>query len=133
VNRVFVDTSAILALLLATDDRHRFAKKALNKLSARQAVLVTTSYVLVETYALLARRIGIAAVRNFREDFAPLLDVIWVDRDLHERALDLLIQRSSSRLSLVDATSFLAARGEKIDDVFAYDRDFEKEGFNLVG
>jgi hypothetical protein len=27
-------------------------------------------------------------VRVFREAFAPLLDVLWVDETIHERALD---------------------------------------------
>ena len=95
MNRVFVDTSAILALLVATDEAHPAAKLAFARLAAREAALLTTSYVLVETYALLGRRLGIEAVRGFREQFAPLLEVIWVDQDLHNRALDTLLQRGS--------------------------------------
>ncbi|MDG4596628.1 MAG: PIN domain-containing protein [Candidatus Contendobacter sp.] len=59
MNQVFVDTSAILALLVATDEAHPAAKMAFARLAAREAALLTTSYVLVETYALLGRRLGI--------------------------------------------------------------------------
>ncbi len=132
MSHVFVDTSAFLALMLQTDEAHPSAKRAFAKLRSREASLLTTSYVLVETYALLGRRVGLPAVKIFRGDLAPLMEVAWVDEELHERALDLLLQRSSSRLSLVDATSFILARERNVSDVFAFDRDFEVEGFRLV-
>jgi predicted nucleic acid-binding protein len=66
--------------------------------------------VLVETYALLGRRIGLAAMKAFRNDIRPLLDIMWVDESLHERALDLLFDRNVRELSLVDAVSFITMR-----------------------
>lgn len=132
MTRVFVDTSAILALLVASDRAHGIAAEAFLKLSSHQAVLITTSYVLVETYALLGRRLGLEAVKRFREDFSPLLDVVWVHKELHEKALDVMLQRKAAALSLVDITSFLVAHEQKIDSVFAFDEHFEKEGFVLI-
>jgi predicted nucleic acid-binding protein len=35
-------------------------------------------------------------------------------------------------LSLVDAVSFLLMREEGIDEAFAYDRHFEREGFAII-
>jgi predicted nucleic acid-binding protein len=72
VSAVFVDTSAIFGLLVPTDSTHGRARRAFDLLRARDARLVTTSYVLVETYALLARRMGPESVLRFRENFAPL-------------------------------------------------------------
>jgi predicted nucleic acid-binding protein len=132
MNRVFVDTSAVIALLVATDEFHQAAKSAFAGLAARETPLLTTSYVLVETYALLGRRLGIDAVRGFREHFTPLLEVVWVNRDLHEQALDLLLQRAYRTLSLVDVTSFLVIQDQKIEEVFAFDRHFSNEGFRFV-
>jgi len=131
VNRVFLDTSAVLALLNPGDKGHRAAKRAFGNIRARRAALLTTSYVLVETYALLARRLGLEAVEAFRTDFEPLLDVVWVDADLHAAGLDLLLRRKARKLSLVDAVSFLVIRGERIDEVFARDAHFRREGFPL--
>jgi len=132
LSRVFVDTSALLALLNRTDDSHVAAKKAFAKLTARQDSLVTTSYVLVETYALLARRFSLQAVHAFREDLAPLLDVVWVGSELHEQGVDTLLQRAKRTLSLVDVISFITARQQRVQAVFAYDRDFQEEGFELL-
>jgi predicted nucleic acid-binding protein len=88
--------------------------------------------VVVETYALLGRRLGLEAVRGFRSDLAPLIEVVWVDETLHEAGLDLLLERRKRKLSLVDAVSFVTMRGRGIEEAFAYDPHFEQEGFVLV-
>jgi predicted nucleic acid-binding protein len=63
----------------------------------------------------------------------PLLDVLWIDAATHEAALDLLLERPRSRISLVDAASFVLMRASGIDETFAYDRHFRTAGFRLVG
>lgn len=132
MNRVFADTSAIYAILVATDANHARAKRILRQLSVRQAALVTSSYVLVESYALLGRRVGLDGVASLRDDLEPLLDVVWIDAALHERGLELLLERGLRTLSLVDAVSFVVIRAGELDEVFAFDRDFQREGFTLV-
>jgi len=132
MNAVFVDTSGLLALLNPKDDNHHGAARAFARLRVRQAPLVSTSFVLVETYALLGRRFGLDAVQRFREAFAPLVDVVWVDEALHDAGLDLLLSLRTRRLSLVDAVSFVVMRRQKIDDAFAFDPHFEQAGFTPV-
>jgi predicted nucleic acid-binding protein len=88
--------------------------------------------VLVETYALVGRRLGLDAVRSFRADFAPLLDVVWVDDAGHEAGLALLLDRRRRRVSLVDAVSFITMRQRRVGEAFAFDPQFEEEGFSLV-
>jgi predicted nucleic acid-binding protein len=61
---VFVDTSALYALLVRTDEDHAEAAKAFRGLLEAGRSLVSTNYVLVETTALLQHRIGLAAVRD---------------------------------------------------------------------
>ncbi|MGH9411644.1 MAG: type II toxin-antitoxin system VapC family toxin [Vicinamibacterales bacterium] len=132
MNAVFVDTSALLALLNASDENHARAASAFAKLRAAKSRLISTSFVLVETYALVGRRLGLDAVRDLRVDFAPLLDVVWIDAPVHEAGLDLLLARRKRRLSLVDAVSFVVMSQGKIGDALAFDPHFEDEGFTLV-
>ncbi len=86
----------------------------------------------METYSLLARRMGLSAVRAFRSDLVPLLEVAWVDEAIHEAALDLLIKRRRRGLSIVDTTSFIVMRTRRLDEAFCFDPDFVDEGFLLV-
>lgn len=130
---VFIDTSAILALLNPKDLHHEAAKRGFSRIQSDESPLVTTSYVLVEIYALLARRLGLEAVEAFRTEMAPLIEVIWVDQELHERGLDDQLKRRERRLSLVDVVSFLGIRKHGIERVFAFDQHFDAEGFARVG
>jgi predicted nucleic acid-binding protein len=132
VSRVVVDTSALLALLVPSNRAHPAAKRAFARLRARDAVLLTTSYVLLETYSLLGRRFGRAAVATFREGLAPLLDVVWVDEALHEAGLDLITAEKVAGLSLTDAVLLAAARSLEVDDVFAFDPHLEAAGLHPV-
>ena len=129
---VFADTSGLLALLNAKDEHHARAERAFASLQVRQARLVSTSFVLVETYALVGRRLGLEAVRSFRTDVAPLIDIVWVDEVLHNAGLDLLVDRRKRLLSLVDAVSFITMRLRHVDQAFAFDPHFEQEGFSLI-
>ena len=132
MNAAFADTSGLLALLSGKDENHARAERAFATLRARQAALVSTSFVLVETYALVGRRLGLDAVRSFRADFAPLIEVVWVDEALHDAGLDLLLERRRRLLSLVDAVSFVTMRQRDVAEAFAFDPHFEEEGFSLV-
>jgi predicted nucleic acid-binding protein len=129
MNAVFVDTSAVLALFNADDDNHARAAAVFEKLKSRQARLVSTSFVLVETYALVGRRLGLDAVKSLRSEFMPIVDIVWVDARLHEAGLDLLLARGKRQLSLVDAVSFAVMREAKLEEAFAYDPHFQQEGF----
>ncbi|MBY0496474.1 MAG: PIN domain-containing protein [Cyanobacteria bacterium] len=132
MNAVFADTSGLLALLNAKDENHGRAKDAFATLRTRQVPLICTSFVLVEAYALFGRRLGIDAVRRFRADFAPLLDVVWVDQALHDEGLDFLLDRRRRTVSLVDAVSFVTMRQRQMTEVFAFDAHFEQEGFSVI-
>ena len=132
MSRVFVDASALIALLVANDDAHASAVRVFDRLESQRAALVTSSYALLETYALITRRHRPPLVQQFRDEMQPLLEIVWIDKDLHEKGLDRLLDRKIRGLSLVDAISFVIMERERIEQAFAYDRHFEREGFSLL-
>ena len=129
---VFVDTSALLAVLDHDEAHHAEAAAIWADLLERDEDLVTTSYVLVETYALAQRRLGLGAVRTLTQDFVPLLTVIWIDAALHDAGLAAVFGANRRDLSLVDCVSFGAMRQRHLDAVFAFDADFGVQGFRLL-
>ncbi len=128
--RVFVDTSAFLAVLDADERNHHDASRLWEHLVRDDVELICTNYVLVETFSLVQRRLGMPVVSIFQERVMPLLDTIWVDESLHETGLTALLIANRRRLSLVDCVSFEVARKHNADAVFAYDLHFEEQGFN---
>ena len=132
MNDVFVDTSALYALLVENDGNHRAARTAAPALRDSGAGLVTSSFVVLETVALLQARVGVAAVRIFYRDVLPILDVVWVGEELLHRAMAALLASSHRGVSLTDWSSFVLMREHGIAHAFAFDEDFTRQGFELV-
>jgi predicted nucleic acid-binding protein len=88
--------------------------------------------VLLETLALLQRRVSLAAVSDFQMKIQPLIDVIWVDEGWHARAMRRLLAEDDQSLSLVDCLSFEIMEAKALDTAFAYDSHFDEQGFVLA-
>jgi predicted nucleic acid-binding protein len=128
----FVDTSAFLAVLDADDGQHTRASRVWSDLISREEDLLTTSYVLVETFALAQARLGLSATRLLNDDVVPVLRVTWVDEALHRAAATALLTAQRRDLSLVDCVSFEAMRRAGVERAFAFDRHFRQQGFALI-
>ena len=130
--KVFVDTSALYALLDADDRNHASAKATLNSCLEQDTLLLSSNYVLVETIALIRRRLGMVAARRFCLEMMPLFRLHWVDEEVHSAALGTLLVAGSRELSLVDCTSFELMRRMGVDTAFAFDRHFQEQTFECL-
>ena len=123
----FVDTGAWLAMAVRRDQYHEAAAQYYRQLSSTRTRLLTSNYVLVETFTGIRYDDGhLQAVR-----FHTILEVEWVNRQIHEEAWSVFEQYSDQIFSLVDCTSFVIARTAGVDEVFGFDHGFETMGFLL--
>jgi predicted nucleic acid-binding protein len=127
---VFIDTSALLALLDSGDDNHDRA------LRGREVILghrwLTHSYVVAESLALVRRRLGGAATARFIDELLPAVDVDDVDQTLREATIRSYRQVLTASVSYVDHVSFTFMRDHEITQAWAIDQDFVTAGFELV-
>jgi len=130
--KIFIDTSALYALLDRDDDNHQAAKTAWTKILNAENTLVTSNYVLVETLALMQNRLGVAAVRAFQEDLLPILNVEFVNLETHRSGTSALLAASKRNLSLVDCISFELMRTLGIKTAFAFDAHFKEAGYQAM-
>ncbi|MFH0751951.1 MAG: PIN domain-containing protein [Chloroflexota bacterium] len=128
----FVDTSAFFALLDTDDAHHARARAHLREMLATGIDLLTHEYVVVESTALIQRRLGLGALRRFVDDLLPLVEVAWIDAGIHVEAREALLAAGRRNLSLVDWTSFLVMRRHGVRRAFTFDPDFGAEGFDVV-
>ncbi len=127
----FVDTSALLAFLDRDAARHERVVASLSSILADGSG-VTHNYVVLETEALAHRRLGGSAARRLLEDVVPLLDVAWIDAELHAVAVAAHLKALRRRSSLVDHVSFEVMRRRGLDVALALDDDFAAAGFQVV-
>ena len=133
--RVFVDTSALYAALDADDAHHPEAathwRRLLDGVAAGTHEGLTHGSVLVETSALVQRRLGVPALRALHDRLLPALTTHWVDGELHARAVSALLGAARREVSLVDWTSFELMRVLGVEQALAFDDDFTEQGFTL--
>ena len=126
---LFLDTSGLLAILDRDDQYHAQANGAWQKILSSPEELISTNYVLVETFALVQHRLGMEAVQTLQEDIIPVIEVEWVTQAIHQTAVGMLLKEDRRRLSLVDCVSFVVMHQGNIRKVFAFDHHFEIAGY----
>ena len=128
---VFIDTSAFYALLDRDDENHLKAKNLWRGILEHRDMLMTSNYVLVETFALLQHRLGTEAVRGFQDDIVPVVHIEFVTLELHRSGVSAFLAASRRNLSLVDCVSFEVMRALGVKKVFAFDAHFREQGFTV--
>lgn len=128
---VFVDTSAIFAILSPNDRYHDEANRVYFELVDQGDTLFTNSYVLVEASALIHRRLGFAPLRQFVHSIQGVWETIWIDRLTHEEIWRRMELRSGTRLSLVDWSVIVSAESTR-SAIFSFDSDFTLEGLTVI-
>jgi predicted nucleic acid-binding protein len=134
LRRVFVDTSAFVALRNAAEREHEAARQALSALVAERAALFTSNYVFSETHTALllrvSRREAIEWGRMFRAGRA--IELVRIDEDVEDDAWAILEQHSDKRWSHVDATSFALMAREGVTEAFSLDTNFAQRGLRVL-
>lgn len=128
---ILVDTSALYALLDSDDTCHPAARATLERLGSEGETLLTHEYVVVETMALVQRRLGMEPLRDLVHALLPVIGVVWVDEGLHREAREAALAAGRRDVSLVDRTSFLVMRRLDVRRAFTFDADFAAEGFEV--
>jgi uncharacterized protein len=131
---VLVDTSAFYALQSTGDaSEHALAAAEAARFESERALLVTTDYVLDETYTLLRSALGHrAAVRFGREIRRGGIEVVQVDLEIQEEAWRIFERYADKDFSFTDCTSFAVMRRAKVRLAFTLDSHFRQFGFQTA-
>ena len=130
MSRVFVDSSALLALLDRADPRHDAARVCLIGLA--DADLVTHGYVVAESLAVARRRFGVEGAVALIDDLLPAIDVLTVEPAVHAVAMARYRDSLPSGTSFVDQVSLELMTREAIDTAFVFDADFATAGIQVI-
>ena len=129
---IYVDTSAFLALVHLDDPNHEQALQLWKKLIVDEQQLISNNYVLVESIALIQRRIGLRAVSILHNDILPFVEIDWLDEELHNAIIKTLLKNNRRQISFVDRSSFDTMRRYEVQTAFAFDSHFPDQGFEVI-
>ncbi len=125
---MFLDTSGLMCLFDRRDTRHANAIRHYDAAHRR----LSHNYVLAEFVALaVARGTHRLEALRFIEAISnsPEIEVVWIDRDLHDRSTRLLKERQERAWSLCDAVSFVLMSEKGLLEALTTDHNFEQAGF----
>ena len=120
---IFVDSSALIALVDRDDNTHAAAVAAYGNLLAEGYKLFTTNYVIAETFDLLSTGVGPDVARRFLRDCK--IAIYHADEQDERRAKRVVLRQTGPNgLSLTDAISFVVMERLNVADAFAVDPGF---------
>ena len=133
--RVFVDSSAWIALALTRDPLHSRAVEAWVALDSAGAQLSSSLPVVLETFTFLDRNAHRDVALTWKDSLAELDRFELYDSGISElpSAWQYFQRQELHKLSAVDATSFVVMKREGIRVAFTFDHHFAAVGFRLVG
>jgi uncharacterized protein len=101
----------------------------------RTTPLVTSNYVLDETFTLMARRVGygFAAERAERFYASEAFEIVSAVREDELTAVHLFKKFAHQEVSFTDCISFAIMRRHGVATAFTFDRHFLHAGFNVIG
>lgn len=129
---VFIDTSALYALVSTKDVDNPRAVAIWDSLTRSDNTLITSNYVLVECFALVQNRLGLEFVGHLQYEVVPSIEIVWADEEQHKIAIQSVLSTNRRNLSLVDCVSFETMRRSGIETVFTFDSHFRAQGFTVI-
>jgi uncharacterized protein len=127
---VFADTAYFIGLLNPLDVAHDLAVEYSNLVDR----IVTTEWVLLELADGLSDSLNRVHFGTIREGLLarPLVEVIPLGMDLHQRAINLYISRPDKEWSLTDCVSFIVMTDRKLLEALTTDHHFMQAGFKAL-
>ena len=131
---VFVDTSGFKALVDPKDEFHLRAVKVWADFAKSGTKLVSSNYILDESYTVIRIKCGLEVARKFRELLASNGEEIKIMRiTLSDEHLAWgWFERNWSKLSFTDCTCFALMKRLGLGHFFGFDEHFERAGFESV-
>lgn len=130
---VFTDTSFFKAYIDKKDQFHQKALKIFEQLKISQVLLITSNYILDETFTLLRVKCNLELAHEFKralEEFDTGLKIVRVTVADEADAWDYFI-KDWSKLSFTDCVSFALMKRLELKRVVAFDTHFQKAGFQM--
>ncbi|MBI5358836.1 PIN domain-containing protein [Candidatus Amesbacteria bacterium] len=134
MNKVFVDTSFWIALADKKERNYSESIKLMKKIKSGNYLIITTNFVLDETFTLVRKRQGISRALELRDTIAKYGSLFLIERVTvaDEETAWTWFVRDIDKLSYTDCTSFAVMKRLGVKKAATFDEDFAKVGFEIL-
>lgn len=130
--KVFIDTSAFVALFVEKEILHEKIAKKYYDYRQERAIFFTSNFVLNELFTRLLFykedevdvRKCIQKLKNAAE--INELAVLQIHETLFEKSTDVFLKFAEHKISFTDATTYVLYKDFALDEIFTMDSDFKK-------
>jgi len=131
--RLFVDTSAWLALNDRNDQYHKRAVVKSTKIKKEKIEIITSEYIIDESITLIRYRMSHKASVIFGDSLfnSNIAEIVDVTKSDLERAWDMFRKFKDKELSFTDCTSFALMKTLKLQKAFTFDSHFKQVGIKI--
>jgi hypothetical protein len=130
----FVDSSGWYALIDRRDAAHVRAREVVRKLLADAGRLLTTDYVLDETFTLACARAGPVAARRLLDliEQTSAVRMEWVGPERFATSRAFFRKHLDQGYSFTDCTSFVVMEEMRVARALTTDKHFRQRGFDAL-
>ena len=131
MSRVFIDTSAWVALFYEDDAMHDEALRIMDAIKARRHKLLISDYIFSESVTTVLARAGHRTAVTVGDYIlsSKVLDLVWLDESLKIKAWDYFKKHDDKAFSFTDCTSFVLMKEMNVTKFFSFDDHFKQAGF----
>jgi len=122
MNKIFIDTSYIVGLLVEKDQWHNQAFNLIPKIDKKDKI--TCISVINESITLINKKIGVEASKKAHKILLDNFIILEEDMDLYNESMNLLIKYHN--LSLTDSIILKLMNKHDIIELVSFDTDFDK-------
>lgn len=131
MKQIFIDSSALVALINVDDDSHAASKRLLEKIRNERLTLITTDYVFDETVTTVLSHAGYISAANAGNLMlnSSFINFVWIEQEIKLKAWEYFVKHDDKGYSFTDCTSFVLMKEMNLKCYLAFDKHFEQAGF----
>src|SRR3990172_6375411 len=131
--RLFVDTSAWLALNDRNDQYYSRAAAKSTDIKRHRIELITSEYIIDESITLIRYRVSHKAAVIFGDSLlnSSIVKIIDVKGEDRIKAWEMFKKYEDKELSFTDCISFVLMENLKLNKTFTFDEHFKQLGFEI--
>lgn len=131
--RIFVDTSAWLALNDRNDQYYKQAAIKISLVKQQKIELITSEYIFDESITLIRHRVSHRCSVIFGDSLlnSNMVEIVDVNAGCRLKAWEMFNKYEDKELSFTDCTSFVLMKTMRLHKAFTFDEHFRQVGVEI--